>query len=105
MARRWKLAAGMVAWLGLGAALRAQTPPPPLPIAPSGIGGPVYMSPMPTGQPMPPMGPMGQWNPPMPGGPMGPTGPMGPMGGAAMPGAMPHGPGSLAADGDPLELD
>jgi Putative beta barrel porin-7 (BBP7) len=106
MARRWKLAAGVVAWLGIGAALRAQTPPPPLPIAPSGIGGPAYMPMMPIGQPMQPMGPTGPWNPPMPGGPMGgmPM-PGGAMGGAGMPGAMPRQPGAPGADCDPLELD
>lgn len=32
MARRWKFAAGVIAWLGMGGALRAQTLPPPLPV-------------------------------------------------------------------------
>jgi hypothetical protein len=73
MAQRWKMAAGMVASLGMTWTLHAQTPPPPLPIGPSSLGGPVMMMPMsaqgtsPMG-PMAPSGPMGSWTPPMPGG-------------------------------------
>jgi Putative beta barrel porin-7 (BBP7) len=102
MARSWKLAAGMVAWLGVTAALQAQTPPPPVPIGPSGIGGfPIAQQPAPG--PMGPMGPMGPWQPPMPGGPgRGPGGPG--LGMPPAPGMMPNGQHNGNGD-DPLELD
>jgi hypothetical protein len=49
MARRWKMAAGIIAWLGMGGALRAQTLPPPLPVGVS----------------MQPMVPTATWTPPV----------------------------------------
>lgn len=97
MARRWKIAAWMVAWLGVtlsvhAQALQAQTPPPPVPIGPSGGGG-LLMPTLPIGQPqgpMGPMGPMGPWKPPMPGqGPGAPLPPLPP--GAHPPGVHPNG--------------
>lgn len=97
MARSWKLAAWMVAWLGAALPLQAQTPPPPVPIAPSG-GGPIMMPIAQPSGPMGPMGPMGPWKGPMPGGSGGPG--MGLAGGA---GLMP--PGAPGGGDDPLQLD
>ena len=101
MARSWKIAAGMVAWLGATMQLQAQTPPPPVPVAPSGVGGVVGF---PIGQPMPPMGPIG---------PMGPMGPMGPWKGPTpgqgprppMPPLPPGAQHPTGHEGESLDLD
>ncbi|MCI0683611.1 MAG: BBP7 family outer membrane beta-barrel protein [Gemmataceae bacterium] len=101
MARRWKIAAWMVAWLGAALTAQAQTPPPPLPVGPSGGGFPIAqprpvgpMGPMGPMAPMGPMGPMGPWKGPPPGGQRPPMPPL-------PPGAqLPHG-----AEGESLDLD
>ena len=100
MARRWKMAALTMAWLGGALPLQAQTPPPPVPIGPSGMGGPVAY--LPVSQPMQPGGPMAPWNSPVPG--AGPRVPPGGPGGAPMPGNG-AAPGSPDCDTGSLDLD
>ncbi|MCS7046767.1 MAG: BBP7 family outer membrane beta-barrel protein [Gemmataceae bacterium] len=71
MARRWKMAAGVVAWLGLGSALTAQQMQPPTPIGPSGMVPPFVLTAQPGGDPTvrPPVSNPGVPAPPAPIGP------------------------------------
>jgi len=77
MARRWKLAVGVIAWLWMGGAVRAQTLPPPLPVG-------VSMQPM-----VPTVSGPAPWYPPV-------------SSRVAVPGGQQYG---MPADYDPLGLD